>query len=299
MKLCRTLTALTCLLISGLTSASLTIGTYNIRNFDYDERERINTDKLTLANILRDLNFDLLGVNEIAHTAEFNRLIGSKLPEMDVTLSNCGGAHGQHLGFVYKKSKLRLVKTQEQMEFSGEGNQGGCFAGSRPAYVGLFEDVATRERFYAVQLHLKSGSNAGDMAKRARQYQLMQELVKKLTATDVKSVVMMGDMNTTGYLDKDEDYRRFTAMVSGAKLTDLSAKLGCSAYWWGGTEDGIESPSLLDHVLVAGPIVTNRAAQSTVRAHCQAVSCREASPSQLGVSYTGVSDHCPQTATIR
>jgi len=287
------------LLSVSLAQAALTLGTYNIRNFDYDERERINTNKPALESILKGLRFDLLGVNEINNVAEFNSFIGRRMVGYDVTLSNCGGAHGQHLGFVYNKAKLKLVSFTEEMQFSGEGNGGGCFAGSRPAAVGLFEEISTRERFYAIQLHLKSGSNADSIQKRTRQYQQLQQLVKKLVASGVANVVAMGDMNTTGYVLRDEDYKRFTTMVTNAGLNDLSKNIGCSAYWWGGSEDGIESPSLLDHVLATGPMLKNKPAASTVGAHCKAVSCREASPAQLGVSYTGVSDHCPQTATIR
>lgn len=289
--------SLCCLLVSSLVQASLTIGTYNIRNFDYDERARINTNKPALENILKGLRSDLLGVTEINNVSEFNSFIGRKLPGHDVVLSNCGGAHGQHLGFVYNKAKLKLINFTEEAAFSGEG--GGCFAGSRPAAVALFEEISTRERFYAIQLHLKSGGNAADMQKRAQQYQLLQRLVKRLVASGVPSVLAMGDMNTTGYTARDNDYRSFEAMLRGAALNNLSANIGCSAYWWGGTDDGKESPSLLDHILATGPMLKNRTAASTVGAHCRAVSCREASPAQLGISYTGVSDHCPQTATIR
>lgn len=287
------------LLASTLSYARLTVGTYNIRNFDYDERARIKTNKPELASILKGLNFDLLGVNEINNVSEFNNFVGSKLRGYDVALSNCGGAHGQHLGFVYNKAKLKLINFREEMQFSGDNNSGGCFAGSRPAAVALFEELSTRERFYAIQLHLKSGSNASSVQKRARQYQLLQKLVKDLVASGTPSVIAMGDINTTGYLDRDNDYRQFTSMLKNSSMSDLSSSIGCSAYWWGGSDDGIESPSLLDHVMATGPMLKGQKASTTVGAHCRAVSCREASPQQLGVSYTGVSDHCPQTATIR
>lgn len=287
------------LLASTMSFARLTVGTYNIRNFDYDERARISTNKPELGNILKGLNFDLLGVNEINNVSEFNSFVGLKLRGYDVALSNCGGAHGQHLGFIYNKAKLKLINFREEMQFSGESNSGGCFTGSRPAAVAMFEEVGTKERFYAIQLHLKSGSNADSLKKRSRQYQLLQQLVKSLVASGTPSVIAMGDVNTTGYIARDNDYRQFTTMLKNSSMINLSSNIGCSAYWWGGTDDGIESPSLLDHVMATGPMLKGRSASSTVGAHCRAVSCRAASPQQLGVSYTGVSDHCPQTATIR
>lgn len=293
------LLSLTCL-ISQAAFARLTVGTYNIRNFDYDERARISTDKPALESLLKSLNFDLLGVNEINNVPEFTRFIARRMPGYAVALSDCGGAHGQKLGFVYRTSKLRLVRFDEEMVFSGEGSTGGCNTGSRPAAVAQFEEVDTREKFHAIQVHFKSGGAADSIAKRANQYALLQQLFKELGDLGNRNIVAMGDFNTTGYLDRDADYRNFTGMLRAANLTDLSANIGCSAYWWGGSDDGIETPSLLDHVIATPGMLKNQtSARATVGGHCRAVSCRAATPAQLGVSYTGVSDHCPQTATIR
>jgi len=288
------------LLASTMAHAALTVGTYNIRNFDYDERARIRTDKPALQAILRGLNFDLLGVNEINNTQEFARFVARAMPGFDVVLSRCGGAHGQRLGFVYNKTKLKVLRFDEEMAFSGTEGTGGCDTGSRPAAVAHFEELGTGVKFHAIQVHFKSGSNASDTAKRSGQYTLLGQLVRELTAQGNRNIIAMGDFNTTGYLGRDNDYRAFTGMVRAAGMVDLSASLACSAYWWGGSDDGIETPSLLDHVIATPGMLNNQSnARATVGGHCRAVSCREATPAQLGASYTGVSDHCPQTATIR
>ncbi len=47
-------------LLFTLSAQALTIGAYNIRNFDYDERSRIKTNKQELSLLLSSLKFDVL-----------------------------------------------------------------------------------------------------------------------------------------------------------------------------------------------------------------------------------------------
>ncbi|MBY0518294.1 MAG: hypothetical protein K2P81_15395 [Bacteriovoracaceae bacterium] len=287
------------LLLSSQAFAALTIGTYNIRNFDYDERARIHTDKPQLEVILKSLNFDLLGVNEINNTAEFESFVSTKLPTHDVHLSTCGGAHGQKLGFVFNKSKLRLISFNEDLEITDPGGTPACYGGSRPLVIGKFQEIATGDTFIALQVHLKSGGNADSLKKRFMQYDIIEKYIKKLRANGETRIVTSGDFNSTSYTEKGEEYKRFTSMVKNAGMVDLSADLACSAYWWGGSDDGIESPSLLDHVMASPEFIKNRSAQSQAWTHCKQVSCKDASLAQLGISYASVSDHCPQTVTPR
>ena len=137
------------------------------------------------------------------------------------------------------------------------------------------------------------------MAKRAKQYEILRKIVANNVAkSGVKDFYIAGDLNTTEYLNRGADYRGLTKIVSALGAKDLAANLSCSAYWWGGSDDGIETPSLLDHVIVSpGLLKTSGAAKAG--AHCQKVSCREASLKDLGISYESVSDHCPITATIQ
>ena len=71
------------LLASLSIQASITIGAYNIRNFDYDERYRIRTDKPQLSVMLKNLKVDVLSVEEVVNKAEFELFM------LHVTTSNC------------------------------------------------------------------------------------------------------------------------------------------------------------------------------------------------------------------
>lgn len=287
-------------LLSTVTAqAGITIGAYNIRNFDYDVRYKISTNKPALATLIQSLNADVLSVEEINNSAEFERFTATQLPGYDTEISRCGGAHGQHLGFLYNKKTIELLAFSEDLSISEPGKPGACDTGSRPMAIGLFKIRATGQKFYGMTVHLKSGSESGSMAKRSKQYQIIKKTIKELSSkTGVKDFYVAGDFNTTEYLARGTDYQELTAVVSDMGMTDLASNLKCSAYWWGGSNDGIETPSLLDHVLATPGLIKGRPVVKA-HGHCEKVSCRQVPVKELGVSYESLSDHCPVTATIQ
>lgn len=288
------------MLMLTLNAQALTIGAYNIRNFDYDERARIYTDKNELAKTFKTANFDILSVEEVVNTEAFDKFIQSNFPGYATEISRCGGEHNQHLGFVYNKSKVDLLSFNEDLSASDPGgNGGGCNSGSRPLGIALFEIKATKQRFYGITVHLKSGGATDAQQKRAKQFDAIKNVINDLKAkSNVKEFYFAGDMNTTEYLSKGADYKNLTKTVSSLGMIDVTANVGCSAYWWGGTDDKVEEPSLLDHIVVT-PGLLKVAQNAQVGAHCKAVSCKSASVSSLGVTYGKVSDHCPVTSVIQ
>lgn len=295
----RSALTLLALIASFSAQAAITIGAYNIRNFDYDERYRIHTDKTALATTLKNLKADVLSVEEINNKEEFKLYIPTTLPGYQAAISECGGAHGQNLGFIYNTATVEMLSFNEDLSVSEPGQAGGCNTGSRPLAIALFQIKATKQKFYGITAHLKSGSDADSIKKRTKQFEIIKKIVKELKAkTGVADFYLAGDLNTTEYLSGGSDYTMLTNFVKDLGMVNLTHKLGCSAYWWGGTEDGVEEPSLLDHVIATpGLIKTNVKAQ--LNAHCKQVSCKSASLEQLGISYESVSDHCPITATIQ
>lgn len=288
-------------LLSSLTAqAGITIGTYNIRNFDYDERYRIRTNKVELATQLKAMNVDVLSVEEINNTAEFERFIANKMPGYDTELSRCGGEHGQHVGFIFNKSKIELLSFNEDLKIAAPGSQGSCNSGSRPMAIALFKIKATGQKFYGMTVHLKSGSQASSIQKRQKQYQIIKDTINELKSkTGVKDFYVAGDFNTTEYINRGSDYSNLNKMVRDLGMVDLASNLKCTAYWWGGTDDGIETPSVLDHLIVTRGLMKISSPRVNLGGHCQKVSCREVPERELGVSYAGVSDHCPITATVQ
>lgn len=287
-------------LISVSAQASLTIGAYNIRNFDYDERAKMPTNKSELSNTLRSLRVDVLSIEEVNNTQEFGRMIAAKMPGHDYELTRCGGEHGQHPGFVFNKATVELLSFNEDTTIADPAKPTACDTGSRPLAIGLFRVKATGQKFIGVTVHLKSGGNADAVRKRGWQYQVIKKTIMNLKAkSGVSDFFIAGDFNSTEYLAKGTDYKQLTEVVRDLGMIDLSQNLACSAYWWGGTDDQIESPSLLDHIIVTPGLLKNKSAKAQSYAHCQKVSCREVPIKELGISYEQVSDHCPITATIQ
>src|SRR5690606_24062373 len=137
-----------------------------------------------------------------------------------------------------------------------------------------------------ISLHLKSGSHPASMRTRHAQFKIIKDTILDLKKkTGVQDFFFAGDLNTTEYTNKGADYKALTRMVSELNMIDLSANEQCSAYWWGGTDDGIEAPTLLDHVIVTPGLVKIRGAKTSVAGHCKKVSCQSATPRELGISY--------------
>lgn len=288
-------------LVSSLSlHASISIGAYNIRNFDYDVRYRINTNKPELSIMLKNLNVDVLSVEEINNTQEWDKFIAQKMPGYASEVSRCGGAHGQHLGFLYNENKVELLSFHEDMSISNPGGQSSCDSGSRPLAIGLFKIKATGQKFYGLTAHLKSGGHAGSLAKRAKQYQIIKEIINDLKAkSGVKDFYIAGDLNTTEYVNKGPDFSQLSQVVKDLGMLDLTSNLKCTAYYWGGTDDGIETPSMLDHIIVTPGLLIVSSPKAEAHGHCRTASCREVPIRELGISYESVSDHCPITATIQ
>jgi endonuclease/exonuclease/phosphatase family metal-dependent hydrolase len=132
-----------------------------------------------------------------------------------------------------------------------------------------------------------------------RQRWLQYELVAKLANRNKsKNVVLMGDFNTTGYNLQNEDFVQFENLMKTAGLQTTSASLRCTSYWDGGDGDEIHQSSILDHVIVEQELAAS-IQNVSVGSHCAMLECRDATPTQLGVSYQSVSDHCPIQVTFR
>src|SRR5687767_6122182 len=113
--ICMKLAFLLLLQLVTLSAHALTIGAYTIRTFDYDERYRIRTTKTDLASMLKSLHVDALSVEEINNVPEFHNFIASQMPGYKAAITECGGQHGQHLGFIYKTTTVDMLSFNEDL----------------------------------------------------------------------------------------------------------------------------------------------------------------------------------------
>jgi endonuclease/exonuclease/phosphatase family metal-dependent hydrolase len=295
------------LLIAGLvlsfhSTASLRVASYNIRNFDYDERSHVSTNKEYLYTTLTEVNADLLAVQEINQTETFKRFVESKFQKRyGVSLTECGGAHGQKLGFVYDKRKLSLVSFEQDLRTSNPGQRNNlpCNDGSRPLAIAKFKMLDTNQDLIAISVHLKSGGAPKSVAKRFQQISIIASVVADYKKMGYSNFIIMGDFNSTEYIFKGEHYNKFKFAVEKMGLNDLASEVECTAYWWGGIDDGKQYPSILDHMLVSPGLITDKkTTRAKPLAHCQKVSCEATWDSSLGMSFEEVSDHCPMVSDL-
>lgn len=281
--------------------AALNVSSYNIRNFDYDERSHTPTNKAKLAQTIKEINPDLLGVQEINQTREFKDFIQREFfGKYETSLTECGGGGDQKLGFVYNRSKLELLSFKEDRRVMNPyaPHQTMCDLGSRPLALGKFKVSATGQVFVAIAVHLKAGGQYNSVKKRFRQLELLSEVIQEQREQGVEKFVVMGDFNSTRYSHDPNIRAKFLKVVEQMGLKDVTANIGCTSYWWGGRPDGRQYPSHLDHILVSPNF--GKASQAAARAygHCAKLSCAATQENEMGVSFDEVSDHCPIATSI-
>jgi endonuclease/exonuclease/phosphatase family metal-dependent hydrolase len=273
--------------------AAFKMASYNIRNFD---SKKSPTNKIELKKIINSLNADFITVEEIVNTSSFKKFVKNSLPGYQIALSRCGGGGKQKIGFLFKKSVVKLINIYEDNRLSDPTNvmsDLGC-GRLRPALVGVFSHVKTKKKFVVVGLHLKAGGNNSSFSKRWRQYEIVSDLVDELKQRNHKNIILMGDMNTTGYSVMNEDYNKFQDLLVDLDMETSGEEMLCTSYW-GGTDrhDNIEEASILDHIIYPDNFLGFRGTNVKVHSHCLAQKCSNTSAASLGVSYSSVSDHCP------
>ncbi len=298
MKLKMLKSLLLVILFTQFAHSQFKIGTFNIRNYDRDDRSNQRTNKALLAQIIFNQGYDLFAVQEIHEKKDFTGFLKYYFPHYGLILSQCGGAHQQYLGFVYDQRRFQLIRFYEDMSMSvtSDNQQPQCNDGSRPGFVAQFFDKQTQKTFIAISLHLKSGGNSESIRKRYYQLNSLSKIIRKL-GSQYGPVMIMGDLNTTEYIKGENDYyhRLFDKFASDHRLTNLTRDVGCTNYWWGNRDDGFEYPSHLDHVLVDSNFFNTYGNnyKSETSTHCARLNCRPATLNHLGKSFQEVSDHCP------
>ena len=282
------------LVIAFSASAGLNVGTFNIRNFD---KPGSPTDKNLLKDTIDSASPDLMAVQEIFNASAFNSFVKKQMDGYDVVLSRCGGAGGQKLGFVFKKSVVKLIKLKEDARLTNAFDQ-SC-GSLRPALVGNFKDLRTGKTFTAISVHLKAGSGSRNFSRRDKQYGMIVDMFNELKASGETSVIAMGDFNTTGFDKRNDDYRNFQNLLKGAGANTSAEAVKCTSYWSGNDRrDGIEEASTLDHVVYTHGFMGSRSASARVGGHCERAACENVYADVLGETYRRVSDHCPVTITF-
>jgi endonuclease/exonuclease/phosphatase family metal-dependent hydrolase len=243
--------------------SSLSIASYNIRNFPHDQRGGSKTDLLQLQGLLKKVNADLIAVQEIINVKKFSELIGKALPHYKVALSDCEKNNQvQHLGFIYNSR--------------------------RPGAIGVFRTLDGYFKFTAIGLHLKSGINERALTMRGKQFKYLSTLLGELKREGYPPAVLLGDFNASP-IGKVNHIKGFIARES---LRVPTQNLRCSQYTISNRK---WNAKLLDHIMVSPQMRKQvRIGRPEIYAHCQKLACKAIVPfSEAPWGDFKVSDHCP------
>lgn len=273
------------------------LATYNIRNFSLanvkgeGKRHIFKTNLQELKKNIAQTNADLISVQEIRDPSGLKLFIKENFPQYTTVLSECGGRSKQRVGFIFNHNTLNLINFAESQEVNPENS---CFGGVRPVAIGKFYHKKLNLPFVAMTVHLKAGGRKKQTTLRHRQIGILSKIIQRLYSQNERNLVIMGDFNTTNYLLRNNFYQNFIRFVERNNLVDFAEGVNCSSYWWGGVNDGVQYPSLLDHIIISKSFFNNFLEYNvTPLAHCQKKLCQHSLESELGIHFKEVSDHCP------
>jgi len=271
--------------------ARWSVTAYNIRNFDKDPGAG-QTNITLLGSTIKEFKSDVMTFIEVINVEAFKKLIQQNLPGYTITHSQCGGTGRQKLAIVFDSTKFELVNSTEDLSFSSQSNECGSL---RPVFLVTLKEKSSKKSYTFGAVHLKAGGSERAMKQRWIQYEKLKVLVDKLAN---QNVILMGDFNTTGYNIKDQDYVQFEDFLNQKKFRTTSESLGCTSYWEGTLGNGQHQSSILDHIVLKDSQMSE-VAEVSLGAHCAELSCRPATPKELGATYESVSDHCPIKVTFK
>jgi len=280
----------------------LRLATWNIRNFPLDERPPdpelgfVNrTNVCDLQDAIGGLAADVVGVAEITDTRRFPPILRRSGGRRDYRI--VFSSRGRHrLGVAWDDLRLEQVGNPVQVRELAE-------EGGRPALA-----VRLRSRrpggldLTVVQVHLKATPEGYDQ--RLRQVEALARWASGwVEEVGDEDLVVMGDFNTTGPVGgaTADELVVVDRTLGRAGLRRLPSASGCSSYWDGPrARDGLQVPSLIDHVYVRGLEPDGGPTQVRAWLHCARLDCGElvSRPGQEDATFWDVSDHCPLTFEV-
>ena len=222
----------------------LEIATWNIENFPKAGNQTIND----VAQIIKDLDIDLIGVQEIASVRSFNELL-NQLDGWQGVLSNdtYGNGNYQKTAILYKTDFISISAVKNIFENDG-------YAFPRPpleAYVQIKDLEGVKFDFNMIVLHLKASGGSENEARRKEAIKDLTQYIKSEIAQGVDpDFVVLGDWNdaltdtgsTNVFLPMLNDPQTF--MFLTAKLTNQFSYISNTF------------KSLIDHIMITADAQT-------------------------------------------
>ncbi len=223
------------------TDASLEVVSWNIRNFPSNGQQTV----LDILEIIRDLNVDVVALQEIADTIAFRQLLDSLKDYAGIYSADTYSNGYQKTGVIYRKTLLHL-DSQTQI-FTDD-----WYAFPRPPLkVHL---TATRDGqqfdFNLIVLHLKARGGSENIERRRDAVQkLHQYVIQQVQGGDDPDYILAGDWNDE-LLDPDDENVFLPFLTDTANFLILTLPLAQQGEY---TYIGYYQ-SLIDHIVISQTI---------------------------------------------
>ncbi len=253
--------------------------TWNIENFPKEGFTTINSVK----NIIRDLNVDLIAVQEIADVNSFEQLLDS-LQGWNGFLSNDQYSSGsyQKTGILYKSSFINIPASSVKNIFTDNG-----YAFPRPpltAYVEITDLDSIKYDFQIIVVHLKAlGGQDNEDRRRAACEQLEDYVKMQISSGADPDIIILGDWNDELDDPTDENvFETFLKLQNNYRF--LTQSLNQVSYI------SQNFNSLIDHILITG---------DSFKEYGNGQTSVQYLDSQYSGYVSNVSDHRPVLATFK
>lgn len=285
---------------------NLRIATFNIRNFPVEPPQEgqtapplsysLESDQDHVLEVLAQLRFDLLAVQEIRDPAAFDallvRLSSATGRAWEARWSENTNGNEQHIGLVFDAERLALEDLREHPEVDVSGTL-------RPGLSARVTSLEGGADFRAMVVHLASGDSHKRRDLRVTQVSAIASVISGLAAeTGEADAIVLGDMNTAG---GDEELPTLDATMATADLERAVGPMACTAYWVKKSTNPLVRPSLLDQVYLASFEERDLEVPVLAGGHCAERACErfESRDEATGGTFWDVSDHCPVYFEIR
>ena len=282
------------------------IGTFNIRFFPcnqddemmkkYDINLRypangVATDTVMLFEMIKDLDIEVLGVQEIVDPPLFGAMAKRHLGEQyEFAYAPSNG--WQKVGFLYNSERVKLVGKPTIYNSVTLGRVDRL----RPAFHGYFKAIPDGFDFHVIVLHLKASPRGyGD---RKQQWKELKKILSELPNDERNDadVVMVGDFNNVS----SDRYNEFLPILDSLNYFWIGTENDSliSSYWRPDyTKPELQS-SMIDQIVISDDAKIEYLENRT-KAGGLCAEGHETVTGEFPDYYLKISDHCPVYSSFR
>jgi endonuclease/exonuclease/phosphatase family metal-dependent hydrolase len=297
MRLFLLLTVLT-LPILAQNNSTIEIGTFNIRFFpcnqDGEMMKKYNiemryppegpaTDTTKLFQIIKDLDIEVLGVQEIVDPALFGAMAKRHLGE-EYDFVYAPNNAWQKVGILYNTEKVKLISQPQIYSEVALGKMDR----HRPAFRAYFKAIPKGFDFHVIVVHLKASPRG--YPERIKQWEFLDSILNDLPDKNESDIILLGDFNNVSKNRYNEFLPIFTKHKYFWPISESDTLI--TQYWQPDRKvERIESGTL-DHLFVSSGAKIEYIENSTkVGGYCKDM--KKEIVGEFPEFYNNISDHCP------